>query len=582
MNTKSEIDILANLLNKNELKKFYFLVKNYIKNKTDNPIINNLIGIYFHKKSEFTKALRFFDYSLSKSDVYAVYLNKCSSLMSLKRYDEALQNYNYLIEKKPNVSIAYIGVSNIYLTLEKFSKAENVLKLGLVKLKKDFEINYALANCYFIQRKYLNALEYYNYSIEIKNNHPDLYNRKGLCLEALNRDQESKQCYLQAIKLTPNHIDALCNLANLERSLGNMIVAKSIYLKVLKFDPFIHQVHRYLSVINKYSCNDQHLNEMLNIIKTEKFKKNPEKYYEILFALAKAFEDFGEYEKSIKYLFQGNQLRRQTTVKHSIDYAKKHFKTIKNIFSKINLSEIRGSENKSMIFVVGMPRSGTTLVEQILASHHEVYSGGEMTFVSEVIKSFYPEKNLKKFSESVLQNIKKNISFMASKYLTLVSFKNKKKYLTDKLPNNFMFIGFIKLMFPNSKIVVCKRNAKDNCLSIFKNFFSDNGIWFAYDQKELNQYYHVYKDYLKMWKDLFPNQIVEVDYELLISDQEKYSKKLLNDLGLSWDENCLKFYQNKTKVETLSTSQVRKPIYSDSVNKFKYYENYLVDLFENL
>ncbi|MCI5053887.1 MAG: sulfotransferase [Pelagibacteraceae bacterium] len=580
---KDELDILVSLLNKNDLDKFYYLTKDYLKDKNNcNPIILNLIGIYFHKIGKFKDAIELFDISISKSKVLAVIVNKCNSLVELKEYDRAIAIYKEIIEEKEDLNIPYIGISNIYIRDRKNKQAIQILQDGLSKIPNDFELNYALATTFFIEKNYSDALKKYLEILPLKTNHPDLHNRIGLCYENLSKLDNAKQSYINALKINANFIDALCNYANLERSLGHMDIAKKTFEKILSINPYIHEVHRYLSIIKKYSDQDPHLKQMLSVIKDQKFKDNEHKLYQIYFALAKAFEDIGNYELSTRYLLKGNNLRRKTTVNHSIDYATKHFETMKRIFEKIDIKNLKGSDDSSPIFILGMPRSGTTLVEQIISNHPEVNSGGEMIFVSQVIKDFFPQIDLDEFEKKVSANIKNNLKPMSDKYLELVKNKNIKKYLTDKLPNNYTFIGFIKLMFPNSKIVHCKRNSKDNCLSIFKNFFSDNGIWFAYDEIELANFYHLYEKYMNFWNSLFDGEIINIQYEDLIKDQEKVTRKLISDLGLNWDENCLTFYKNTAKVDTLSTTQVRQPIYNQSVNIYKNFEKFLPNLFKKL
>lgn len=579
---KSELDILAKLLHQNELEKFYFLVKDNLNiNKDTDPVYLNFLGIYFHKIKDYQNAINYFDSSLKKEKVYAVYLNKCSSLIEIKQFNEAIKLYKELINLKPEISVSYIGASNVYVLQKNYEEAENILVQGL-KTIQDFELYYALAKLYFLMRKYDFALQYFDKSIALKNDHADLHNRKALCLEGLDRFEDAKKAYQLSLKLNPKSIDALCNYANLERSMGNFDYAHETYLKVLSLNPYVHEAHRYLSIIKKYKDGDEHLKGMLQLVKDEKFKQNEDKLYQVYFAISKAFEDFNNYEQSIKYLLKGNKFRRKTTVNHNIDYARSHFSTMQAIFDQLDLKKHRGSEDKSPIFILGMPRSGTTLVEQIIASHKDVTSGGELTFVSEIIKEFYPDVDLKEFEKKVVDTLGDKIFEMSSSYLEKTKLKHKNKFLTDKLPNNYTFIGFIKLMFPNCKIIHCKRNPKDNCLSILKNFFPDNGIWFAYDQKELVDFYKLYQEYIEYWKRIFSDQIIEIQYEDLINNQESESKKLISKLELEWDENCLTFYKNKTKVDTLSTAQVRKPIYKDSINLFEKYEKFIPGLFSSL
>ena len=228
-----------------------------------------------------------------------------------------------------------------------------------------------------------------------------------------------------------------------------------------------------------------------------------------------------------------------------------------------------------------MPRSGTTLTEQILSSHSKVSSGGELTYLGDVIKKYFPSKELDNFYEEVTTNLKDYYVSMSQDYLRLTEKISKNKFVTDKLPQNFSFIGFVLVMFPNSKIIHCQRNPKATCLSIFKNYFPDNGIWYAYNSTELVEYYKLYENMMDFWNKLFPTQIFNLKYEDIVSDQINTTKNLLKFCDLEWEESCIQFYKNSSVVKTLSTTQVRSSVYKSSLDKFKMYENLIPNFLEN-
>jgi len=164
---------------------------------------------------------------------------------------------------------------------------------------------------------------------------------------------------------------------------------------------------------------------------------------------------------------------------------------------------------------------------------------------------------------------------LLSEYVNYVNFfKFNEKYITDKAPLNFRWIGFIKLLFPNAKIIHCKRDPKNNCLSMFKNLF-EGGLNFTYDQEDLVKYYQMYDTLMKFWNDKYPGEIFNISYEKLISDDEEEIKKLIKYCGLDWEESCLSFHKNKTPIKTMSTAQARNPIYKTSLNAFDKFKSYL-------
>lgn len=227
---------------------------------------------------------------------------------------------------------------------------------------------------------------------------------------------------------------------------------------------------------------------------------------------------------------------------------------------------------------MGMPRSGTSLVEKIVSSHSKVSGMGELNILSNIvlnniIKDNEIDKN--KIDEFMSNNLREKYM------LYLESFKIKNEYVTDKSLINFWFIGFIKQFFPNSKIIHCSRNSKDNCLSIYKNLFDTHEGWF-YKQEDLANYYNVYEDLMKFWNKKYVGEIYNIQYENLIKDSTKEIKKIINFCDLEWENDCLDFHNSSTAIKTLSVNQANKPIYNNSVNSFENYQEKLKVLFSKL
>ena len=217
-----------------------------------------------------------------------------------------------------------------------------------------------------------------------------------------------------------------------------------------------------------------------------------------------------------------------------------------------------------------MPRSGTTLIEQILSSHPKVFGGDEVEFIPNLISQ---NSNLNKI----------NYKEVGKKYCDMMNkISNKFERTTDKLPINFLSIGFIKLILPKAKIIHCSRAAEDNCFSIFKNHFTSGKIKFAYNMDEIVQYYNLYWDLMKFWNNLLPKFIYNLKYENLINTNKKETEKLLKFCELDWNENCLKFYNNHRPIKTTSNTQVRKKIYTTSIKFWENYKNYLENHYKKL
>ena len=253
------------------------------------------------------------------------------------------------------------------------------------------------------------------------------------------------------------------------------------------------------------------------------------------------------------------------------------FTKLKNLFENYK-SSLKIPSTKKFIFIVGMPRSGTTLIEQIISAHKDVYGAGELKFLSDSIN-----KNLLIDNKFINEKIEKvpiqNLKIVQDDYLKGVStFNYKEKFLVDKAPLNFRWIGFIKVLFPDSKIIHCIRNPMDICYSNFKNSFSHTSLSFSYNQESLGNFFNLYKSLMEYWYDKFKNDIFSLVYEDLIDNQKKITQELLTFCNLSWDENCMKPHENKNKVATASLAQVRNPIYKSSIKKWENYSEELSTL----
>ena len=580
---KYDLKILSKLLSNNLLNQFYYLVKDLLDDKSiQDPALFNLIGIYFQKTNKARKALNYFKKSLVlKPDMFQVLNNRGVTYFLLEEIDLAINDFNQSLLINSKIHDTYLSLAKCYLRKDNVQKAIEILEICKNKLESNLSILTLLGRLYYENKLYEEAKKIYLFIIKISPKNIDTYNILGLCFENLFDYKKADYYFNEGLKINDKNIDLLCNLGNLKRSLGKFSDARMIYDKVINLDSYQATVHRYISVINKYKFNDLHLLKMLEIIESSTFKNNEVKLHEIYFALSKAYEDLEDYETSVKYLLKGNKLRKKSVNFNNIEIVKKQFQCIQRIFSNIELKKFTNPSVAKPIFILGMPRSGTTLTEQILSSHSKVSSGGELTYLGDVIKKYFPSKELDNFYEEVTTNLKDYYVSMSQDYLRLTEKISKNKFVTDKLPQNFSFIGFVLVMFPNSKIIHCQRNPKATCLSIFKNYFPDNGIWYAYNSTELVEYYKLYENMMDFWNKLFPTQIFNLKYEDIVSDQINTTKNLLKFCDLEWEESCIQFYKNSSVVKTLSTTQVRSSVYKSSLDKFKMYENLIPNFLEN-
>ena len=583
------IKYLHSLLSRNLINAFYGSAKQAIEgdpNDIQDPILLNLIAIYFIKLKQYIKALVFLDRSLTLSpSSYQVINNKGTCYIFLQEYDKAIENFLSSLKINDQNQETYIFLAKCYFFQKKNKKGVSILEEALIKCEKKEDILFLLASTLYSLSNSEDAKKYYLQLLHTKKTDTVL-NRLALCCEDLFQYDEAFLHYEEGLKLNHDNTDLLCNLGSLHRSLGNFEKGKELYYTAKKINPYLSEVHRYISVITKYkSKNDEHLLEMLNLIGGAEFKKNQKKHHSIYFALSKAYEDLKDFKTSASYLEIGNKLRKSLMKKkYNIQNIKTHFSMLENIFTHFSsqTNNTFGSESNKPIFIVGMPRSGTTLVEQIISSHSQVESGGELNYIGNIIYDYYPDNDPDTFVEKVKSELPSQLANMASKYLEKISNISTNLQVTDKLPHNFVFIGFIKMMFPQAKIIHCNRDVKSTCFSIFKNYFPDESLWFAYDENDLAEYYALYKKLMTFWKKIYGETIYDISYEHLVANQKEETEKVLKFLSLDWDDNCLQFNKNASKVATLSTTQVRQPMYSTSVQQWKDFETYFPKLFNQL
>ena len=497
---------------------------------------------------------------------------------------------------------------------------EHVIRECKIILKK-FPENPAILNMLGLSLQQIGSFEdaknSYLKAIKINPKHYAALNNLGSVCRTLEDFKSADKYFVEAIKLKPNYINALSNYANLKREINDFEGAIDLYIKALNVDQNQYLIqhnlalayqgigkfdlakkhslksleinpnhtisHKMLSTSNKYLDEKDHHFQLMKERLKDKDLLNDSKIA-LNFSISKAYEDMEKYDNAYKHMQIGNELNR-TTIKYDIQKDISLFEQIKKNFSKFDFNIINkeNSNQKKIIFICGMPRSGTTLTEQIIAAHKDVYGAGELNYLSKTIrKNFFKKEFLS--SDYFYDIYKNNYPTIYNQYNSFLDPYNfKEKIITDKAPLNFRWIGFIYAFFPNSKIVHCKRNSEDNFLSLYKNSFDSDNLNWCYTEKELISYYNLYCDLMNFWKEKVPNFIYSTDYESIVKNQEQESKKIIKFCDLSWDPNCLSFYKNnKTPIKTASIVQARKPIYKSSVRLSDKYSNYFEKSFDLL
>ena len=505
------------------------------------------------------------------------------------KFKRVIEGCDVLNKKFPNNSFILNLSGMAYQRLDKNHRAINFFELALKADNTNIAAMNNLANSFKNIEQYFKAEQIYKKIIKIDPNYINTYNNYGNLKSEINDIENAIKLYNQGLNFAKekniNPLAFLNHLAVALQSLNKVTETIEATNKILEIDPKNANAHQILSSIYKYSLTNEetmiHISKMKKILSENNFEDDQEGI--ISFALGKAYDDLKDSEEAIKFLCLGNKImnkKRNSNIAEEINI----MNDMKSTFESIDLSlRHKSFLNKKIIFICGMPRSGTTLVEQIISSHTKVYGAGELPFLSSVVhNNFFNEDKLDKQKIPKLQNSPKNL--INDQYFQNISLFNiDENVLTDKAPLNFKWIGFIKVFFPNSKIIHCKRDPKDNCLSIYKNNFSSSKMNWAFDQKDISNYYNNYNLLMKFWLSKIPEFIHTVEYEKIVSDKKNEIEKLLEFCELEWDDNCLNHHKNtKTPIKTVSISQARQPVYSSSVHSSDKYKDHLKEMFENL
>jgi tetratricopeptide (TPR) repeat protein len=333
----------------------------------------------------------------------------------------------------------------------------------------------------------------------------------------------------------------------------------------------------YLSSLKTFAPGDPHLAAMEGLAGTIASLSDVSRIH-LHFALAKAYEDLGRYDESFQQLEQGNALKRRQIV-YNETAMHRAFERIKEVFDRrlIDTNAKGGYRSQIPVFVVGMPRSGTTLVEQILASHPLVFGAGEIPAFGHLVQQLRtgPARSIE-YPDCVPSLSADQVCELGENYITALRRQDPRAArVSDKMPMNFLYLGLIHLALPEARIVHVVRNPLDTCLSCYSKLFRA-GQRFTYDLTELGHYYRDYAELMAHWSDVLPSgRLLEISYEAVIADLETEARRLVTFCGLPWDPRCLAFYQARRPVFTASAAQVRRPIYQSSEGRWRAYNNYL-------
>ena len=454
-----------------------------------------------------------------------------------KNYSIAENLFIRAIKIDQHFHLLWDNLAKVYRIQNKLEKSKKAFK-NLIKLDPyNLEALVALGTIYVKLADYDEGIKTYQKVLSLKNNNPRVYLSMGHALKTVGRRKECEDAYHKAITLYPLCGEGYWSLAN---------------LKTYKFSE--------AQILQMENSLDDKIQEQEKI--------------QMLFALGKAYESKGDYKKSFTFYEKGNWMQRKI-VEYNAQENANNIDSIIDFFQK-NKSVIdfnSGYEAQDPIFILGLPRAGSTLLEQILSSHSCIEGTQELHNIMTIGRRIKSLNNSENYLNNLLELDSKSIKMYGKMFIDETMWaRNEKELFIDKMPNNFPHIGLIKMILPNAKIIDARRNPMDGCFSCFKQYFA-KGQHFTYDLDDIARYY---KDYLRLmdfWNKFFPGSIHTVLYEDVINNSEEEVRKMLNYLQLPFEESCMDFHKSSRPVKTASSEQVRQPIYKSALNYWKNFEN---------
>ena len=542
----------------------------------DSVNVQNIIGAIYAKLRDHEKAIDHYQSALAIKPTADILNNLGLSFRSLGETDKALESFYRALELQPHDAEIYNNIGLVFELQGNLDQAIDNFRKAIKNMPSYTNAYNSLGKALMGKGDTVLAIETYERALKLDPINVHLLNNLGLALIANNENSAAIKRFNKAIEANPTYFPAYNNIGNVFRDYGNIDAAKKNYSKAINLKPNFGRAHRNLTTLTTYNGSEQHISKMMVLFANKDLPV--EDKIHIGFALGKVFEDSRDFEKSFEFYHQANAIVKSKT-NYKIKADQDLFRKIKQIFYSVGLepekaTQTNGTPGPKPIFILGMPRSGTTLVEQILGSHSKIHCAGELNALGKTVHDLDLLNCV--FTKNIYQSI-------YERYLSLAgNLEASALFFTDKMPINFRWIGFIAQAFPEVKIIHVERDPRATIWSIYKNYFSGTGNAFGYDMVDLVSYYKLYMNLMNFWQSKYPYQIYNLAYEKLTEDQENETRKLIDYLGVSFEPECLEFQNNNRSVRTASSLQVRKKIYTGSSNLWENYSPFLEQYFSSL
>ena len=497
-------------------------------------------------------------------------------LLSEEKIDEAITKLQEILKKSPNDVNAMRYLARAYRLGDKNLQDAEALLRTAVQQSPDFTPGWFDLASLLMRDKIMEAIAAYEKVVQLDPKNAAAWGGLGSAYGLAMYPDKSADAYAKSIELEPDVPNVLMGHGHALKTLGNQSRALKSYRAAIKNKPDFGEVYWSMANLKVFNFEDKEVNAMLDQVEEEDLSDNEEIHFR--FALGKAFEDKKDYPKAWHYYHTGNQLQRTSVDHFPVEMEIRH-DLIKEVFNQEFLKERSniGYDCPDPILIVGLPRSGSTLIEQILASHSQVEGTSELPILGNLAQSIGQHRNDGvQYPKAVLDLRNKDWLAYGQQYIDEAQRHRttSKPFFTDKLPNNFPLIGLLSIILPKAKVINARRHPFDSCLGGYKQLFS-KGQNFTYDMLDLAHYYQQYDAMIKHWHQVLPGKILDVHYEQTVDDLETQVRRVLDFCELPFEQSCIDFHQTERAIKTASSEQVRQPIYKGALGTWRRYEQFL-------
>jgi len=507
---------------------------------------------------------------------------RAAELETEEKYEEAEDLYRQILIRHPDNVSAMRLWARLGSKQNQYAGAEVLLKQA-VEVAPGFSQAWAeLCTVQFEQEKFDDAIQSAKRLIKLKPRTPDGHIWLATASASAGHHQEAIESFDKALEIVPEHVGALCGKGNAYRTIGDQESSITAFRRAIKANPLHAEAYWSLANMKTFRFEGSEVDDMLALLGDERIPL--EGQVQLNNALGLELEGRREYDRAFEFIQSGNILRRGQEFYDRVENEEKINLTIE-AFTRQFLEDNtgHGDPDPDPIFIVGLPRSGSTLIEQILSSHSMVDGTHELADLGKAIKFSRKLTGPRlRYPTSVANMDADGFKRLGNNYIKRTrQYRGSRPFFTDKNPNNFVHVGLLHLILPNAKIINARRHPLDSCFGSYKQLFAQ-GQPFCYDLVEVGEYYLQYQRLMDHWHEVLPGKVLDVQYEEVVADLEGQVRRILEHCELDWEESCLRFHETSRSVKTASSEQVRRPIYSSAVNTWRHYEHHLDALIEVL